>query len=190
MRAWIPAASACLLAACLGPRTDASRYFTLSPPASPAAGPGVALAGVGPVTLPPWLSRPEVAIRVSPEEVAYAQSDRWAAPLEDLVTGALAEELRARLPAREVVRWPWPLASPPDVAVSVEFLRLEAEASGGATLEARWTVSLRGRAPVGGETRVREGGPAGNVPASVAALGRALARLASDVAAAARAPAN
>ena len=85
------------------------------------------------------------------------------------------------------MRWPWPLGAPPDVAASVEFLRFEADAAGGATLHARWTVTARGRPPVTGETRLHEGGAAGDVPGSVAALGRALGRLAADLAAAARA---
>lgn len=186
----VTATALCLLASCLGPRADTSRYFTFPQPPAAAPGPATLAVGLGPLTLPPWLSRPEVAIRVSPEEVAYAADGRWAAPLEDLVADALAEELRARVPARDIVGWPWPPGSPPDVAVAVEILRLEALASGGGVLEARWTVTVRGRPPVSGETRVREPGPAGDVPASVNALGRGLERLASDLAAAARTPSN
>ena len=177
---------ALLLPACLGPRVDASRYFTL-----PATGPStartpVASVGLGPVTLPPYLSRPEVATRIGPEQLAYASNDRWAAPLEDLAVRSLGEELRARLPASEVLYWPWPLGTPPDVSASVEFLRFEGDAAGGATLEARWTVTPRGRHPVSGVSRFHEAGAPGDVPGSVAALGRALGLLAADLAAAAR----
>jgi uncharacterized lipoprotein YmbA len=90
--------------------------------------------------------------------------------------------------AGEVVRWPWPLGAPPDVSASVDLLRFEADAAGGATLEARWTVTPRGRALVTGETRVRERGAPGDTAGSVAALGRALGALARDIAATARAP--
>lgn len=176
-----------ILPACLGPRVDGSRYFTLDAPgasagAAPAAGTPVAVLGLGPVTLPPYLSRPEVATRIGPEQLSYSSADRWAAPLEDLVAAALGEELRARLPAREVVRWPWPLGVPPDVSASVEFLRFEADAAGGATLHARWTVTARGKPPMTGETRLHEGGAAGDVPGSVAAMGRALSALAGQLA--------
>jgi uncharacterized lipoprotein YmbA len=177
-----------ILPACLGPRADASRYFTLPAAGEPSARAPVASVGLGPVTLPPYLSRPEVATRLGPAQITYSANDRWAAPLEDLASQALSEELRARLPAREVLRWPWPLVAPPEVGVSVEFLRLEADAAGGATIQARWTVSARGRAPVTGETRLHEAGAPGDVPGSVAALGRALGALAADLAAAARAP--
>jgi hypothetical protein len=181
-------AAAVLLPGCLGPRPDTSRYFTLpSPTAAPATGPAVATLGVGPVTLPPYVARLEIAIRAGPDEIRYAANDRWAAPLDEMVVRSLADELRARVPAREVVRWPWPLQAPPEVAVSVEFLRLEGDAAGGATLEARFTASVRGRPPVSGETRVKEPGQAGDTPGAVAALGRALGRLGADVASAVRA---
>jgi len=179
-----------LLPACLGPRVDGSRYFTLPTAGAPAAGAPVPTVGLGPVTLPAYLSRPEVAVRIGPEQLSYSSTDRWAAPLEDLVAAALGEELRAALPARDVVRWPWPLGAPPDVAASVEFLRFEGDAAGGATLQARWTVSAHGKPPVSGETRLHEGGTPGDVPGSVTALGRALERLAADLASAARASAR
>ncbi|MEI7703463.1 MAG: PqiC family protein [Deltaproteobacteria bacterium] len=179
-----------LLPGCFGPRTDTSRYFTLPVDGTPSAAAAIPALGLGPLTLPPYLSRPEVATRVGPEQVAYATGDRWAAPLDELVARALSEQLRARIPAREVVRWPWPLGSPPEVSASVELIRFEAEASGGATVIARWRVTPRGGRPIDGETRLRERGPAGDVPASVAALGKGLSALAADLAAAARAPAN
>ncbi len=184
------AASLVLVTACLSPRVDASRYFTL--PDDPGAGPGavvpapVASLGLGPVGLPPYLSRPELAVRKAPDELSYAAADRWAAPLDELFPRALAEALRTRLPARDVVRWPWPLSTPPEVTVAVDVLRFEADAGGGATLHARWTVTVRGREPASGETRVHEAGGPGDVPGSVAALGRTVAALAGDLARAAR----
>ena len=179
-----------VLPACLGPRTDTARYFTL-PPAGPAStAMAVPSLGLGPIVLPPYLSRPEVATRLGPEQVAFSANDRWAAPLEELAVQALGEELRARLPAREVLRWPWPLGNPPEVAVAVEILRFEADAAGGGTVQARWTVTRRGNPPVRGETRVQEPGKPGDVPGSVAALGRGLGVLAADLAAAARGPTN
>jgi hypothetical protein len=180
--------AASLLPGCLGPRPDTSRYFTLpSPSPATASGPGVASLGLGPVALPPYVARLEIASRAGPDEIRYATNDRWAAPLDEMVLRSLGDELRARVPAREVVRWPWPLQAPPEASVSVEFVRLEGDATGGATLEARWTAAVRGKAPVSGETRVKEPGQPGDTPGSVAALGRALGRLAADVAAALRA---
>ncbi len=176
---------------CLSPRTETSRYYTLpdaSPP--PTAAAPVASVGLGPVTFPPYLLRPELATRLGPERIAYAASDRWAGPLDELVLRALSEELRAGLPARAVTRWPWPLGAPPEVAVAVDLLAFEADAAGGASLDG----PLDGDAPRHGAGRRRdprrEDGKAGDVAGSVSALGRALGVLARDVSAAARAPAS
>ncbi len=179
-----------LLPACLGPRTDTARYFTLPAAGAPSASTPIPSLGLGPVVLPPYLARPELASRLGPEQVAYSPNDRWAAPLEDLAVQALGEELRARLPAREVLRWPWPLGSPPEVTAAVEFLRFEGDGAGGATVQARWTVTRAGHPPVRGETSVQEPGKPGDVPGSVAALGRGLGVLAADLTAAARRPVN
>ncbi len=180
-------AAATAACASLDPRPDRSRYFSLptEPPAAPSDAPAVSL-GLGPVTLPPYVDRPELATRVGPAEIAYAADSRWAAPLGELVRHALEEDLRARLPARDVVRWPWPLGNPPDVAVSVDVLRFEADAAGGATLEARWVVTAPGQAPATGRTLVQEPGPRGDAAASALSLSRALGALASEIAATAR----
>jgi uncharacterized lipoprotein YmbA len=166
-------------------REPAARPASPSPAApTPSASPGTL--GLGPVTLPPYLDRPEVVTRAAPERIAVSSRDRWAAPLPLLFRRALAEELRARFPAWQLVEWPWTRTPPPDLAVAVDILRFEADASGGAVLEARWTVRIGAGAPVPGETRVAESAPAGDVAASVAALGRAVGTLANDLAAAAR----
>jgi hypothetical protein len=157
------------------------------PAPAPAASSGAQRTiGLGPVTLPPYLDRPEVVLRASPERISVSAGDRWAAPLPELFRRALAEELRARLPAWRLVEWPWPRTPPPDLAVAVDVLRFEADAAGKAWLEARWTVRVGDGAPATGETRVVESAPAGDVAASVAALGRSLEALARELAAAAQ----
>jgi uncharacterized lipoprotein YmbA len=70
----------------------------------------------------------------------------------------------------------------------VELIRFEGDATGGATVEARWVVTVRGQHPIRGQTLRHEPGAPGDVPGSVAALGRALGAVAADLAAAARKP--
>ena len=182
-------AAALLAAACmsLGPRPAPPRYYVLEAPAGtadPARAP-VAAIGVRRVRLPPYLDRREVVTREGATEVAVASADRWAAPLDALFAGALAEDLRATVPAREVVAEPWPAASAPEWVVSVEVLRFEGERDGTAVLEARWAVRRRGEPAGEGVTAARErGGAAGDLAATVAALSRTVGALARDVAAA------
>ncbi|HVP66516.1 MAG TPA: PqiC family protein [Anaeromyxobacteraceae bacterium] len=170
--------------ACLNPRPDTSRYYTLSadrvqPP------PGrrvVAALGLGPVVLPPYLDRSEFALRIGPDEIAYASDERWAAPLADLFARALAEDLRALVPAAQVVPWPYSPASPPDISVAVDVLRFEADASGKVSFEARFSLRGGGKVLAQGETRFQESVTARDTPAAAASLSRAIAALARDVA--------
>jgi len=172
----------------LAPRPDHTRYYTLSPEAGPpAAARGTAPSlGLGPITWPPYLDRPELATRLGPEQIGYSAVERWAAPLDEIFERALAEDLRARVPAREVVLWPWSRSAPPDLAVSVQVLRFESEAAGAAVFDARWTLQggAGGPALASGETRFREAVPPNDAASAVAALARGIGSLARDVAAA------
>jgi hypothetical protein len=174
---------------CFEPRPDASRYYTLSAEAGPAdtGRPNVPSLGIGPLALPPYLDRNEFATRVGPEQLAYSTSDRWAAPLKELFLRALSEDLRTRAPAAQLVTWPWNLASPPDLAVSIDVERFEVETSGAAVLHARFALRAGAGGPVlaSGETRFREEIPALDAAKAAAALSRGLAALAGDVAQAA-----
>src|SRR5262249_17813679 len=112
------AAAAFLLAAplvgcssILDPRPDLTRYFVLtsaptsstqSPP-SQAALPSL---GVGPVSLPGYLERPEMVHRTALHEIVPSRLERWAEPLEAATLRVLVEDL-AHLSASPVVRYPW-----------------------------------------------------------------------------------
>jgi hypothetical protein len=196
----VPAAAlaAALLAASGGagcpsfdPVPDRTRWYTLpgpeaAEPARPDAAARPPTLGLGPVSLPPYLDRPEVVRRVSAERIAVSGQDRWASPLPEQFRRTLAEQLRARLPGWKVVEWPWPALGPPDAVAEVDVLRFEADAGGGGTLEARWTVRGGAGAPAAGATRISESAAPGDAAASVAALGRAVEALARDLAAQAR----
>jgi len=90
----------------LAPRPDRSRFFTLtSMPAAHRAEvqspqPGTTrpiVYGLGPIRLPAYLDRNEVATRVSPTEVTYSATDRWAAPLAATVSSVLVQILAIRV---------------------------------------------------------------------------------------------
>lgn len=174
--------------ACLEPRPDASRYYTLSSGTAQADGaPAADLSlGLGPVAFPAYLDRREFATRVGPEELAYSASDRWAAPLKDLFVRALSEDLRTAVPTTRVVYWPWNRASNPDLAVAIDVLRFEAEPKA-AVLEARFAIRSGAGGPplTSGQTNFREEVSLHDIPATAAALSRGLAALARDIARAA-----
>jgi uncharacterized lipoprotein YmbA len=127
------AAGACSL---LEPREDPTRLFVLTSigetaaSAAPAADAAPADAakgwiGLGPVTVPSYLERPEIVRRASEHELAPARSDRWAEPLDRAVLRVLAQDL-AQVTGRRVVAYPWKTTLVPACVVAVDVTRFEA----------------------------------------------------------------
>src|ERR671924_270261 len=95
-----------------GPNTD-----TASPETSGQQGPTI---GVGPVTLPRYVDRPQIVTRTGPYEIKLAEFDRWAEALDANFTRVLADNLSLLLPTARVVMSPWPRATPLDYQVTVD----------------------------------------------------------------------
>jgi uncharacterized protein len=190
-------AAACVAFSLLGCGTfsakpDPSRFFTLSalPPLAPEAAKspaesGISL-GIGPVTLPGYLDRQEIVIRVAQNQINLAENDLWAEPLEENFSRVLSQNVAAILRADRVNAYPWAIDKKPVYQVEVEVLRFEANTAQEVQLSARWTVrnsgkkdSLRYR-----ETRLSRPAKARSTDASVAALSEALADLSREIAAA------
>ena len=131
-----------LLAGCspLAPRPDASRYYVLTPPSAPDPPPGksaaVVIIGLGPVALPSYLARPEVATRVGPNQISYSPVARWAAPLHSTIAQVLADTVEAELGAAEVIPFPSFGAARLDYVVEIGLRRFECDGDGAATLAA------------------------------------------------------
>jgi uncharacterized protein len=131
----------------LAPQKDRSRYFVLtsrtdsSAPLSSAMTGGQSLViGLGPVTIPRYLDRPELVTRVSDSELRISETDRWGEPLQTNVSTVLAQDLSSQLPGVQIVAFPWSRKTPLDYEVAVDFPRLEKTADGQTEVEAVWTI--------------------------------------------------
>lgn len=177
------------LAACsvLAPRPDPSRFYVLTALATADGGGGTladVVVGVGPVILPAYLQRPQIATRVGPNQVAYDEYTRWAQPLETGVSRVLVQNLAVLLEPAQVGTFPW-LGSPtPTHAVEVEIGQFEQTTANTAELFARWTIrDGRTKAILATRETTASEPAAGNDPAAtVAALSRTLATLSREVA--------
>jgi uncharacterized lipoprotein YmbA len=187
IRRGLGAGGVVVLAACLGPRSDPSAFFLLSSPPAEAAGAAVPVSiGLGPVTLPGYLDRPQIVVRLSDDEIALAEADRWAEPLADNLVRTVEENLAKLLPGSSYVSHPWYAADAPEYAVQLDVRRFEADASGVVVLDATWQLS-RGDAPVDRRAaRLEEQAAGPGRAAAVAAHSRALAALSREIAAALR----
>jgi uncharacterized protein len=168
---------------------DSFRYYTLASSAEPSVRSASRLTvGLGPVTLPGYLSRSGLVTRVDDTRVRYAEGDLWADPLGKQFTRTLSEDLSRALGGARIIDYAWYPSAPIDVAVAVNVLAFEVDSTGAATLNAGWVLRDPHSRQVGyeGQSAIVEpaGGPPGEAPggAAVAALSRALAQLSREVA--------
>lgn len=177
-------ACAALLVAGCG-TSPPSRFYTIAPTATASAAPAAAnlVIAVGPVTLPAVVDRPEIVVSTGRNEVRIDDFNRWASPLQDNLTRAIADNLTAILGTPRVIRFPQPIAVEPDFRVVVEVRTFESAPGEAATLDMVWTVrrSKDGRTQTG-RTSVREPVAEKTYDALAAAHSRAVARASGDIA--------
>ena len=172
----------------LSPQPDPSRFFVLTATALPAPDPPAdtrpLTLAVGPVRLAPYLDRNDLAIRLSADEIRYADGERWAEPLERNVTQVLALNLSRLVPTARVVPYPHSAGLRPAYQIDVEIARLDTTHAGDATLAAHWTIEDLGTRELlvvrdSDLTRPADGR---GTPAAVAALSGVLADLSQQIA--------
>jgi uncharacterized lipoprotein YmbA len=175
----------------LAPLPDRSRFFNLM--ATPAgtgdrdtgrAAGESPVYGLGPIELPAYLDRSELVTRVSPTEVTYSQTDRWAEPLAATFAAVLLQDLSVLLDTHSIFSYPWTGGQRVDYQIEINVLQFDSDVSGNTRLIARWRVrNVRtGTELVTKETNVTHPQTPGDSGARVTALSDTLHVLAQDIA--------
>ncbi|HTY21338.1 MAG TPA: PqiC family protein [Geobacteraceae bacterium] len=165
-------------------------FYTLSAMAPEAATPATTLraVAVGPVTLPELVDRPQLVIRVASDRVEIVETDRWAEPLKSEIPRLLAENLFRLLRPARVSTIDQSESRDAEYRVLVDIQRFESIPGEGVMIDALWSVrrSAAGATPRRGSSQVRERAVGAGYDVLVAAHGRALAAISSDIAKALR----
>jgi uncharacterized lipoprotein YmbA len=96
--------------------------------------------GIGPVSLPAYLDRPQLVTRASANRLDLSEFNRWAEPLQEMFSRTLAENVSTLVGTDLVYVLPRRLVPNLDYVVAVEVLRFDRGVDGKAELLARWTV--------------------------------------------------
>ncbi|MDB4444478.1 PqiC family protein [bacterium] len=180
-----------LIGCTLGGRTAPSRFYLLSSLAASGSEPAAATGarpiaiGIGPVEISHYLDRPQIATRLSRNELSLSEFEKWAEPLQDNVTRVLAENLAVLLRAESVTIFPWRgslLAV--DYRVQIDVIHLDGVLGGDATLMARWLILEKDDRKVllNRKSTFQEPTGAGDYKALVAAMSRTIASLSEEIA--------
>jgi uncharacterized lipoprotein YmbA len=168
-------------------QSEPSRLYTLNafPGTSNGAGMGDLAVGVGPISLPQYLDRPQIVVRAGVNRLEVAEFDRWAEPLSEAVSRVIVENIGAALGTHHVYVLPRRRNPRIDFAVEIEFTRFEGSTDGKTVLVATWQVfSGGGDEPLlDNKTEVRKTvASVGDFDRVVASLSGALADLSNEIA--------
>lgn len=177
-------AMAALAVGCLG-RSPTVRYYTMSPVGNAQGDRSDLAVGLGPITLPDYLDRPQLVTRTRGSELRVDEQQRWAGGFESNLLGTLADDLRTRLGSDLVFLDASASPSPVAFQVAVDIRQFEAREGEGIVLRARWIV----REKIGlerawtRESTIRQEISGGGVQGRIDAYDVALGKLADQIAA-------
>ncbi len=139
--------------ASFAPKADPSSFYILSnlPEVDLAADKTAAgikanfTVGLGPIELPGYLDRQQIATRTSTNRFSYSETERWAAPLAETFSRVLAQNISHLLNPAQMIQFPWQSSDAPDYQVKIDVLQFEANSNQEAWLTARWSVIDRNK---------------------------------------------
>ncbi len=97
--------------------------------------------GIGPISIPYYLDRPQIVTRGASNEFTLAEFDRWGEPVGENLKRTLSENLSNLLCTKTIVFFPWRGGIPIDYRIEMEVLRLDGSLGGNVSLDAWWMVS-------------------------------------------------
>jgi uncharacterized protein len=101
---------------------------------------GHPIIGVGPVSLPDYLERPEIVTRPSANTLQIGPLDRWGGKLEENVAAVLSDNLIVLLSTDKIVPYPWRRTDRVDYQIRVFVTRFEQGPDGAVHLHAGFAL--------------------------------------------------
>lgn len=174
--------------------TEQARFYMLEPLAGGPAGGEPASAerksrpviGVGPVKLPGYLNRPQIALAVGQGQIHIDEFRRWSEPLEENFTRVLAENLRRLLPESEVLIYPWRRSIGVDVQLEIMVDVFHTTQDGKSLLDAQWVATRGGKTELLKQSSQQLPADTSSSAGIVAAQSQALAAFSREIAASLR----
>ncbi|MDH3281119.1 MAG: PqiC family protein [Gammaproteobacteria bacterium] len=171
-------------------RSAPSEFYTLSALSSGESNAQTAredlAIGIGPVSFPEFLDRPQIVTRSSPHRLELDEFHRWGGSLRADFVSVLGDNLSTLLGTSRIVVYPTdpPFKLTHSILLAVQTY--EGTLGKGASLVVRWAVveGQNGRALLVRQSRITETVSSADHEALVAAQSRALAALSHEIAAA------
>lgn len=134
---------AALIAGCS--TTKPSRFYTLSAPSELGTGTTTmqteyGAIGLGPVSIPQYLDRPQIVTTEGPNRYEFAEFDRWGGTLKDNLSRTLAEDLTRLIPSARISTPPWRRVIPVDFQIPIDVIQFDGVLGEKVIFIAQWQV--------------------------------------------------
>jgi uncharacterized protein len=170
-----------------------ARFYTLSGISKPDNAPPVMAGqeetiGVGPVSIPDYLDRPQIVTLSGENEVGIAEFDRWSGSCRDEIARVLVENLSSLLPSQRVVSYAWGRRISLNRQITVDIIRLDGVLGKTVILKANWAILEENgtKTILVRRSDISEPVTSGDYAGFVAALSRSLGTLSRQIAAVAQ----
>lgn len=138
MKRVIGIAVALALAGCASNKAP-ERFHTLVPAQEAAPVPARGFVYVHPISIPPQVDHAQWVVRQADESLLMLEQDRWAAPLQEELRGAVVARLAAQWGMVDVKGMPAPAG--PLQSVRIDVQRFESMPGREVRIEAQWAIS-------------------------------------------------
>lgn len=96
--------------------------------------------GIGPVTVPDYLQRSQIAYSMAGNQLVLSSENQWSEPLDKAVARVIAVNLSRLNPNISTLTFPWRTDSKPKLAVRLTIVELNRQSQDQAELVADWTL--------------------------------------------------
>jgi uncharacterized protein len=164
---------ACVLCGCAAGVPDHFHVLSVQPQGSGMARTVPTVQATLKVTLPSLVDRPQVVLNTSSDSVAVLEHERWAAPLPDLVTQTLAQDIERRRSDLLVGVRSVSHSTSNEINITVDIVQMWAHPGARSSIETHWRIVDRRTG-----TEVTGGGEFNApLPADPAAIGHGLSEV-------------
>jgi uncharacterized lipoprotein YmbA len=170
-----------------GPEMTPTTFYVLSGTSTAGeipAGRAMVL-GLGPVSFPGYLGRPQMVTRVAPNELIFDEFNRWSEPLKQNFEDSFGSNIDRLIGVKRLIPFPWYANTKLDYSITVNVLRFEPQPDRTVILDARWSIR-NPQSDVLVDREVRYSRPSGTPADNAAAMSSMTGDLARDIAVALR----
>jgi uncharacterized protein len=171
-----------------GGTSPSPRLYVLTPvveldTATPVSAPRLGTIGVGPVSVPGYLDRPQLVTRPSLDNIEIHEFDQWGEPLQAGISRVVGVNLSRLLPGSHVMSFPWRTTERIAYQLVLNVVQLDGPPSGDVVVDVRWRIlDAAGKELTARVSRLTEPSGGGGVSGAPPVMSRALGALSREMA--------